>query len=79
MCTIFLMVLTFMYLVNVKTMRKIAQIFVASSEKLNFNASLPFQRFDMRGLLTFKIENFGPTLKLIYNFNIIIKKQPVKK
>ena len=48
--------------------------------KLNFiAASLPFLWFDMRGLLTFKIENFGPTLKLIYNFNIIIKKQPVKK
>ena len=31
------------YLVNVKTMRKIAQIFVAFSEKLNFNAKhLPY-------------------------------------
>ena len=27
------------YLVNIKTMRKIAQIFVAFSEKLNFNIS----------------------------------------
>ena len=35
-CAIVLMVLTFKYLVNVKTMRKIVQIFVAFSEKLNF-------------------------------------------
>ena len=35
-CAICLMVLTFMYLVNVKTMRQIAQIIVAFSEKLNF-------------------------------------------
>ena len=35
-CEIFLMVLTFMCLVNIKTMRKIAQFFVAFSEKLYF-------------------------------------------
>ena len=35
-CVIFLMGLTFTYLGNVKTMRKIAQIFVAFSKKLNF-------------------------------------------
>ena len=35
-CVIFLMVLTYTYLVNVKTMREIAQIFVAFSEKLYF-------------------------------------------
>ena len=35
-CAIVVMVLKFTYLVNVKTMRTIAQIFVAFSEKLNF-------------------------------------------
>ena len=42
-CRIFLMVLTFtkyVYKVNVKTMRKIAQIFVAFSEKQNFNREM---------------------------------------
>ena len=32
------MVLTHMYLENVKTIRRIAQIFLAFSEKLNFNS-----------------------------------------
>ena len=35
-CAIYHLILTFMYLVNVKTMRKIAQFFVAFSEKLYF-------------------------------------------
>ena len=35
-CAICLMFLTFTYIVNVKTIRQIAQIFVAFSEKLNF-------------------------------------------
>ena len=35
-CVIFLMVLTYTYLVNVKTMREIAHIFVTFSEKLYF-------------------------------------------
>ena len=37
MCAIVLMDLKFTYLVNVKTIRTIAHIFVAFSEKLNFN------------------------------------------
>ena len=38
MCGIVLMVLKFTYLVNVKTMKTIAQNFLAFSEKLNFNS-----------------------------------------
>ena len=36
-CAILFMVLTFTYLVNVKSIRRMAEIFVAFSEKLNFN------------------------------------------
>ena len=39
MCAIVLMDLKFTYLVNVKTIRTIAHIFVAFSEKLNFKVS----------------------------------------
>ena len=46
--TIFLMVLTFTRYLNVKTMRTIAQIVVAFSEKLNFTSRLK--------LLTYQIE-----------------------
>ena len=40
MCAIVLMILKFTYLVNVKTIRTIAQIFVAFSENLNFIKAL---------------------------------------
>ena len=40
MCAIVLMGLKFTYLVNVKTIRTIGQIFVAFSEKLNFTVKI---------------------------------------
>ena len=45
-CAIFLMVFD-TYLVNVKTMRKIAKIFVALSEKMNFIKGLTKETFSL--------------------------------
>ena len=69
-CTIFLMVLTFtkyVYKVNVKTIRKIAQIFVAFSEKLNFiglNALQIMRILDSVQLLNFNCFRFKDPMVL---------------
>ena len=67
------------YLVSVKTMRKIAQIFVAFSEKLNFINSIKLKRFSLfysDDELRFMYENGQGHLTLFYIVFVWLRGQP---
>ena len=68
------------YLVNFKTMRTIAQIFVAFSEKLNFNHALNVFK-DLKNSMSIETKiplpvKFEPTL---YNKGLLVPKKLISK